>query len=281
MFFYNNIVYLAKNIFSLKNLEQITRQAISVVEQAGRFLQKAFSENQPREIVLKSVNQLVTHIDKTSETILVTGLREVFPEAGFLTEEETVEQEQKEYRWIIDPLDGTTNFLHGIPFFGISVALVHGDELLIGIVFDVMHQDCFWVHSGIQTHLNDTLIHVTNTVNMADSLVATGFPYYDYSLTAPYLSILEELMKTTRGVRRLGAASLDLAYVACGRFDAFYEYSLSPWDVAAGALLVQQAGGKITDFSGGNDFIYGKSILATNARLHDSILSVIRKNILI
>jgi myo-inositol-1(or 4)-monophosphatase len=177
------------------------------------------------------------------------------------------------FTWIIDPLDGTTNYIHGIPVYCISVALQKDNEILLGVIYEVGQREMYSTWQGSPSRLNGTLINVSGTTNLNDSLFATGFPYYDYSRLDEYLSFFRFLMQHTRGIRRLGSAAADLAYVACGRIDGFYEYGLNPWDVAAGSLLVRNAGGSVCDFTGGEHFLFGKEIIATNGLVHQSFLN--------
>lgn len=259
----------------IEQRKSICLAACAVIRQVGTFINKQLGQVHSEAIETKSLNSLVSFVDKEAERQLVKGLSQILPEAVFLTEEETIEQASGTYQWIIDPLDGTTNFLHQLPFFSISVALRQKNELIVGIVLEVNREECFYAWKGGGAWLNGQAIGVRPNSNLSDALIATGFPYYDYQHTKAYLEILETLMKTTRGIRRLGSAALDLAYVACGRFDAFYEYSLHPWDVAGGILLVQEAGGIISDFRGGNDYLFGKEIIASSTNLHKEIKDII------
>ena len=257
------------------NLEELTKSSCEIVKAVGQFIYEELGRVKSKDIETKSLNSLVSYVDKTAEEKLVTALSQLVPNSKFLTEEETVAQEEGEYRWIIDPLDGTTNFLHQLPFFSISVALQHEEETILGIVYEVNHKECFYAWKGGGAFLNEKAISVTRTQRIEESLVATGFPYFDYSKMPAYFEVLEYLMLNTRGIRRFGSAALDLAYVACGRFDAFFEYSLNSWDVAAGAFLVQEAGGKISDFSGGVDYLFGREILAANQGIFPEMLQAI------
>jgi len=236
-----------------------------------------FSDPRQRfqDLDIKGLNQLVTDMDVQVERELVDGLHQILPEAGFLTEEKTTTQSQSGSRWIIDPIDGTTNFVHGIPAFAISIALEADNKVELGVVFELNRHEFFHAVRGQGAFLNDERITVADHQNLEDTLIATGFPYYDFERTAKYLKALEQFMKHTRGVRRLGSAAVDLAYVACGKFDAFFEYSLSPWDVAGGSLLVEEAGGVVTDFEGGSDYIYGKEIIAAQPKVIADVRSII------
>lgn len=250
-------------------LQTICENTQALVIKVGDFIRAARGKVLESEIEEKDLNSLVSYVDKEAEKKLVSGLTEILPEATFLTEEETVEQTSGAWKWIIDPLDGTTNFLHEIPIFAISVALQHDDEVVVGLVYEVNQQELFYAWKDGGAYLNGKPIQASANTTLGKSLIATGFPYQDFDKLQLYFKTLEQLMRQTRGLRRLGAAAVDLVYVASGRFDAFFEYGLNPWDVAAGALIVQEAGGKVCDFEGGNDYVYGRSILASNAPLHD------------
>jgi myo-inositol-1(or 4)-monophosphatase len=228
------------------------------------------------KIETKALNSLVSYVDKTAERMLVAGLSELLPGSTFLTEEETVEQSTGEFQWIIDPLDGTTNFLHQLPCFAVSVALRQNEEIVLGIVYEVNRHECFYAWKNGGAWLNGSRIHTAATTSLADSLVATGFPYRDFDTMHRYIETLQFLMKNTRGLRRYGAAAVDLAYVSCGRFDSFFEYGLAAWDVAAGILLVQEAGGRVSDFKGGDDYLFGGRLLATAPGVYEEMLGAVR-----
>lgn len=259
-------------------LKDLCTQSCVVIQSVGNFIGGELGKVKNSSIEVKALNSLVSYVDKEAEKQLVAGLGKLVPEAVFLTEEETIENKEGAYRWIIDPLDGTTNFLHQLPFFSISVALQHKDETILGIVFEVNQKECFYAWKNGGAFLNDQAIYVTSTSTLADSLIATGFPYYDYNQIQAYLKTLESLMQKTRGIRRFGSAALDLAYVACGRFDAFFEYSLNAWDVAAGAFIVQEAGGCVQDFKGGSDYLFGREMIASNANIEKPFFTLINQN---
>ena len=262
---------------SKKELENICKRACEVVQLAGTFILDQAGKVTPDQIETKGHNSLVSYVDKESEKILVKGLSEILSESTFLTEEGTVEQKESPLRWIIDPLDGTTNFLHQLPGFNISVALQVENQLTIGIVYEVTRKELFYAWHGGGAYLNDQPIHVRKNNKLADAMVSTGFPYYDFGKTDNYLNTLRELIQSTRGIRRVGAAAIDLAYVAAGRYDTFFEYSLEPYDVAAGIVLIQEAGGKISDFGGGQDYLFGKQIVASSAAIHSNMMEIISR----
>lgn len=258
-------------------LEQLCHQTRQLVDSVAAFIRGEVGKVSVEKIETKSLNSLVSYVDKTAERQLVAGLSELLPGSTFLTEEETVEQAEGEFQWIIDPLDGTTNFLHQLPYFAVSVALRQQGEIVMGIVYEVNRKECFYAWKNGGAWMNGQPIHCSPTQGLADSLVATGFPYRDFDIMERYLAIMVELMKNTRGLRRYGAAAVDLAYVACGRYDAFFEYGLAAWDVAAGILLVQEAGGRVSDFDGGADFLFGGRMLAAAPGVIDPMLVLLGK----
>ncbi|MEM9819665.1 MAG: inositol monophosphatase family protein [Bacteroidota bacterium] len=259
-----------------QHLERLCRSTCDLVGSVAGFIEGQLNKVKLEDIETKSLNSLVSYVDKKAEVQLVSGLRSRLEDSTFLTEEDTIENEEGEYRWIIDPLDGTTNFLHQLPFFAISVALEHRGELIMGVVFEVNRKECFYAWKGGGAWLNRTRIQVNNNERLQDALLSTGFPYYDYTYQKQYFACLSQLSGQTRGIRRYGAAALDLAYVACGRFDAYFEYSLQPWDVAAGIVIIREAGGILSDFEGGDNYLFGQQMIAGNPTIQPIILSTIQ-----
>ena len=257
-------------------LEHICKRVVEICEETANFISTEIIKISDKAVETKSLNSLVTYVDKTAEKMLVENLGALIPEAGFHTEEETAGHTTENYIWIIDPLDGTTNFIHGIYPHAISIALQYCNETVLGVVYELGQKECFYSWKGGKVYLNKKEVTVSKRTYLKEALLATGFPYYNYSLLEPFLNSLKFFMQNTRGVRRLGSAATDLAYVACGRFDCFYEYSLQAWDVAAGAFLVQQAGGRIADFSLENNYLYGGQIIACNAEIYEEFSSAIK-----
>ncbi len=257
-------------------LIRICEQVIATATETGRFILGEQAKFKETDVESKGIHNLVSYVDKTAEQKLVAALSKILPEAGFITEEETVAQTRAEYNWIIDPLDGTTNFIHGLPCYAVSIALAKGDMPIVGVIYEVNRAECFYALQGGGAFLNGKPIKVSSREKLDDSLLVTGFPYYDYGKLDQYLALFKHLMQNCRGVRRLGSAATDMAYVACGRFEAFYEYGLSPWDVAAGIIIVQEAGGHVTDFSGGNEYLFGKEMICSNTQTHDQLLEAVR-----
>ena len=259
-------------------MEQLTKKVIEIAKEAGEFIRQQRKTFTPDKIEFKGLNDLVSYVDKTAEEIIVTGLQQVLPEAGFITEEKTINKLGERYNWIIDPLDGTTNFIHGLPVYSVSIALQEYDELVIGVVYEINQDECFYAWKGSQSYLNGNVIQVSSCKCIDESLLATGFPYYDFKKQPAYIALFTDLMKSCHGLRRLGSAAVDLAYTACGRFDAYYEYNLNPWDVAAGILIVRQAGGDVVNFKGGDEILNSRELLATNGKVTGEMLETIQKH---
>lgn len=260
------------------NLGGITKELVNALHESATFLRKEYETFSMDRIEKKGrYNNLVSYVDKQAEEMLVESLTEILPQAGFVTEENTTSIGKKEYNWIIDPLDGTTNFIHGLPIFCTTAALMHGDEVLLGATIDPMRSEVYYAWKGGGAWLNNHQIKVTDTTTVEDSLIITGFPYDLKGHTEKYYALIQQFTNTCHGVRRLGSAALDMAYVASGRAEAFFEYNLNIWDIAAGIILVQEAGGKVTDFSGGNKYLDGSEVL-TAGNAHPAILEIIKKN---
>ena len=256
--------------------ENILNQVILTAKKAGAFIRKERQNFNYSTVEIKGLNDLVSYVDKTAEEIIVKDLHLIFKDAGFIVEENTL-TETKDYNWIVDPLDGTTNFIHGIPSYAVSIALEHKGEILLGVVYEVGRDECFSAQKNSGAFLNGTKIEVSQRATLSESLIATGFPIYNFDHLQNYLNALSYFIQNTHGVRRIGAAAVDLCYLACGRVDAFFEYNLKPWDVAAGALIVKEAGGTVNDFSGDNNWLFGKEISASNILLNKEFNNCIQK----
>lgn len=260
------------------NYINLCHEVIEIAKEAGEFIQQHYEKINTAEIHFKDKNDLVSYVDVESEKIIIRRLEKLLPGSGFLAEESAaleIPAGAKPY-WIIDPLDGTTNFLHGIPVYAVSIALWVDQEIKIGVVYDPVRNQCFYSAGQNRSFLNGKPVSVSNNENVANSLIATGFPYKLFDHLPQYMEILSYFLQNSRGVRRLGSAAIDLIYVACGHFDSFYEYNLNSWDVAAGAFIVQNAGGIVTDFRGGNDYLFGKSIIASNSLVAGEIQNYIK-----
>jgi myo-inositol-1(or 4)-monophosphatase len=255
------------------NLEQLTIDVCDISREVGIFLKQEISKLRSTDIQLKGLHNYVTYVDQESERRLIGKLSELLPGSGFIAEEDPALM-PGEYTWVIDPLDGTTNFIHGVPLYCISIGLMHRDETILGVVYEPNLDECFYTWKSAPAFLNGATIHVSPVASIQESLFATGFPYYDYGRLDDYLAIFKHLLQNSCGARRLGSAAADLAYTACGRYDGFFEYGLSPWDVNAGGLLVQNAGGIVTDFRGTGNYIFGKQIIATNNSIYAEFLKL-------
>lgn len=254
-------------------LNALTDEIIVLSRSIGNWMKEQRIEEGQADI--KTENNLVTYVDRESERRFVEGLRLLLPEAGFIAEEGTGEPNTVGLNWVIDPLDGTTNFVHGVPVWCTSVGLTSGKTALLGVIYDPNRGEMFSASLGNGARLNDEPIHVSSISEIGSSLLATGFPYDDFGREEQYLRLLQKLLHDTRGMRRLGSAALDMAWTACGRFEGFYEYGLNPWDVAAGCIIVQEAGGKVTEFNDGDNPIFGNDISCTNGRIHARLREII------
>ena len=251
------------------NYEHICREVIAIAIHTADYIMGERGRIMAEQVETKGLNDFVARVDKNSEKMLIDGLEKLVPDAGFIAEENTKSNKGNVHNWIIDPLDGTTNFIHGLPCFCISIALMQNDEVVIGVVYELNQKECFYAWKNGGAFLNDKPIQVSTATRLKDSLLATGFPYYDYKWLDEYMNLFKYFMKNTHGVRRLGSAAADLAYVAAGRLEGFYEYSLKAWDVAAGVLIVTEAGGKVSDFEGGNNYIFGQELVCSNALIFE------------
>lgn len=258
-----------------EKLALLVEQTQEVAKEVGAFIRKERQHFDVKKVEHKGFNDLVSYVDKEAERQIVDRLSVIFPEAGFITEEGTNSTKGEIYNWVIDPLDGTTNFIHNIPVFSVSIALMENEELLLGVVYEVNRHECFYAMKGGGAFCNDTRIKVSEAPALAASLIATGFPYYNFDLIDKYLATMKSLMQKTHGLRRFGSAAVDLCYVASGRTEGFFEYNLNSYDVAAGALIVKEAGGMVTDFEGGNDFVFGRKIIASNGIIHQDFMKVL------
>jgi myo-inositol-1(or 4)-monophosphatase len=258
------------------DLKLLTNDVVAISEVAATFIRSQAGKVTAEDIEAKSRNSLVSYVDKTAEEMLVSGLSKLIDSAGFITEEGTVKQQKSEYTWIIDPLDGTTNFLQQIPFYSVSIGLLHHNKLVLGVVNDVEQKEVFYAWRGGGAWCNGKKIHVSDRTEVHEAVVATGFPYASRDVLPQLTSVFEFFLKNARGIRRLGSAALDLAYVACGRFDVYYETTLNAWDIAGGIIIVEEAGGVVTDFSGNDEMLEKGHLIAAAPRIHEAVAGHIR-----
>ena len=259
------------------NLKEICREIEIAARETGAFILKESKEFDINRAESKGFNNFVSYVDKVAEEMLVERLSKLLPEAGFKTEEGTISKSGLKYCWVIDPLDGTTNFLHGLHPYAISIGLMEYDEVVAGLVYEINGNEVFTAWSDGGAWLNGKQIHVSKAEKLSDSLIATGLPYTDFDRLEQYMKSLTYFCRHTHGIRRLGSAAVDLAYVACGRVEAFYEYGLHPWDIAAGIILIREAGGQISDFSGNKKNLSGVEIVAANSSVFSELLEIVSK----
>lgn len=260
----------------MKTFEQITMEVCKAARRAGAFIAKERQVFSPEMVELKGRQNLVSYVDKQAEQMIVEDLNRILPGAAIIGEEGTNTQ-GNEYCWIIDPLDGTTNFVHGMPPYCVSIALTHGKEVVVGVVFEITIGECFYAWQGSKAYLNSNEIHVSGETSVENSLLITGLAYNVDLIRERFNELFDYFNRNSHGARRLGSAATDLVYVAAGRAECFYQANLSPWDVAAGALIVQRAGGCVTDFSGEDNYIFGREIIATNRIMHNIFLEIINQ----
>jgi myo-inositol-1(or 4)-monophosphatase len=259
---------------SLIQYEDFKRVAIRAALKGGEILAKY--RRKTKKIGHKGRINLVTEVDLESENTILKIIKKSFPEHQILTEESQQEKRDSLYKWVIDPLDGTTNYAHNFPCYCVSIALEEKKEIILGVVYNPVLDELFLAEKGKGAYLNRKKIFVSQTKKLSQSLLATGFPYDIRESDINNLDHFANFALHGQAVRRAGAAALDLSYLAMGRFDGFWELKLSPWDTAAGSLLVLEAGGRVTDFSGGKYSIYGKDILATNGKIHKKMMEVLK-----
>lgn len=267
------------NILSSDKLHLLCEQVQILSIRIGKFIAGEQKKVKPSDIEQKGSADFVSYVDKESEKRFVAGLKEIFPGAGFIAEEDSELEKKELYNWIIDPVDGTTNYLHGIPVYATSVALIENERPVIGVVFEINQEECFYAWKDGGAWMNGEKISVSKTTSIKDALLATGFPYAAQSWHDQYLALFSDLQRSSIGMRRLGSAATDIAYVACGRFDAYYERGIHAWDVAAGALLVREAGGVVTDFNGSEDCLFTERFVCANKNIHTELLKKIQTHL--
>lgn len=251
-------------------LDQVSRLVRTVGDQLSR------ESSQAKRITYKGAIDLVTQFDRRSQTRIVSALRKKFPEFGILSEENYRRKSAAGAKWIIDPLDGTTNFAHNLPLWSISVALEIGSSIILGVVYDPNRREIFTAIKDQGAFLNRRRIRISRTKTIGQSLLVTGFPYDIRRSRRNNIGYFRAFSMSAQAVRRLGSAALDLCYTACGRFDGYWEIKLSPWDQAAGSLIVREAGGRVTDFQGRDFNIYGDEVLATNGHIHPAMMKILK-----
>ena len=253
--------------------------AVKAARRAGQIITRASQDVDLLKVSSKRQNDFVTEVDRAAEDAIVGILREAYPDHAILAEESGESGPESEYRWIIDPLDGTTNFIHGMPQYAVSIALEHRGQMQSAVVFDPVRNEMFTASRGRGAFLNDRRIRVSRRAKLGEALLGTGFPYRVWDHVDAYLGMFKSLMEKTAGLRRPGAAALDLAYVACGRFDGFFEIGLSPWDIAGGSLLVSEAGGLVGNLQGETGYMESGNLVAATPRIYPAILQAIEPHL--
>ncbi len=251
--------------------------SIKAAQSAGEVIFKSLGTLSERDIALKQTSDFVTRVDKDAERTIIATIREAFPLHSFLAEESVHEPETEGFQWIIDPLDGTTNYIHTYPVFSISIALQHKREIIVGVIFDPLRKELFTAEKGTGAFLNGHPIAVSGGTALKDCLITTGFPFRRKDLIDNYLVLFKNIFLKASDLRRAGSAALDLAYLAAGRCDGFFEIGLSPWDLAAGSLLIKEAGGIISDFGGGGEYLRTGNVVAGTPSVHPELMREVRK----
>ena len=261
----------------MSNPAEFERVACDAAREAGRILRERFAEDKPIVVERKGLHDFVTAVDREAEDVVTAHLLRRFPNHTVMAEEGSPDAERSDHRWIVDPLDGTTNFIHGVPVFAVSIGLEDREGLVAGVVHDPIRDETFHAHRGGGARLNGKPIRCSEPTGMHDALIATGFPFRELTRIDRYLRAFEGFIRTTAGLRRAGSAAIDLAYTACGRYDGFWEIGLSRWDIAAGVLIVREAGGRVTDVVGGDGTLDTGDIVAAGERFHEGLLEVTRE----
>ena len=254
--------------------------AVKAARRAGQIINRASNDLDLLKVTTKQPNDFVTEVDRAAESAIIETLQDAYPQYGILAEEsgQTAGKgsQDGEFQWIIDPLDGTTNFIHGLQQYAVSIALARNGVLEQAVIFDPNRNELFTASKGAGAFLNERRIRVSRRTKLQESLIGTGFPYRIFDHADTYLEIFKELTRRTAGLRRPGAASLDLAYVACGRYDGFWEFGLAPWDMAAGALLISEAGGLVSDLRGDGNYLTSGNIVAGTPKVFAPLLGIIQ-----
>ncbi len=250
---------------------------VNAAFKAARGLRRDFGEVEHLQVSRKGPADFVSTADRKAEQILFEELSHARPDFGFLMEERGAITGRKSTRWIVDPLDGTTNFLHGLPHWAVSIGVQENGQVIAGVIYDPLKDELFWAERGIGAYLNDSRLRVSGRAKLEDSVLATGIPFMGRGDHTKFLAEMAEIMPTVAGIRRYGAASLDLAYVAAGRYDGFWESDLEAWDMAAGVLIVQEAGGYVNDLDGGSAMLKKGSIIAANDHLQAPLARMLKR----
>lgn len=260
-------------------MHPILNVATMAAKEAGHFIASQLNNIDQLNVHEKNKNDYVSEVDQHAEAIIIQTIKKYYPDHSILAEESGRDQKKSDFEWIIDPLDGTTNFLHQFPQFAVSIAVTEKGKLMHGVIYDPLKDELFYASKGAGARLNNFRIRVSDQKTLDNALLATGFPYYQFDYLDEYLASFKDFVTQTAGLRRAGSAALDLAYVAAGRVDGYYELNLKPWDIAAGALIVQEAGGLVIDHAGTENFLKNGNIVTANPKLLKEMVKVISKHI--
>jgi myo-inositol-1(or 4)-monophosphatase len=253
--------------------------AVRAARSAGDIITRNMDRLDRIKVVTKQNNDFVSNVDHMAEQAIISTIKHAYPDHGIYAEESGKQDADADHLWIIDPLDGTTNYLHGFPQFGVSIAMQHKGRLEAGVIYDPVSQELFTASRGNGATLNDKKIRVTGHKGLENALLGTGFPYYDHSYLDTYLETMKAFMQKTAGIRRPGSAALDLAWVAAGRIDGFWEFNLKAWDIAAGAIIVREAGGIVSDFENKDGYLVSGDIIAAAPKVFPEMLAIIQQKI--
>lgn len=260
----------------MKDLETITRLVCQVAREAGAYINKERASFSVDKVERKHAHDYVSYVDKGSERLIVGKLREIVPEAGFITEEGSAGHTDEQYVWVVDPLDGTTNFIHGFAPYAVSIALCKGKQIVVGVVYEIVSDECFYAWQGGKAWVNDKPLHV-GTSEINDALLCLQLPYNSDAYKPVIKRLIDRFYGNVGSIRMMGSAAIALCYVAAGRLDAYAERYIGQWDYMAGALIVKEAGGMVTNYDGSDDFTQGDSIVATNGVVHQALLDAVRE----
>jgi myo-inositol-1(or 4)-monophosphatase len=254
------------------------KTAKEAATEAGKILKQHFRKISATDVREKTKNDYITFVDEQAEKKIIKIIHGKYPEHTIYAEESGIQNRNNSFCWIIDPLDGTKNYINGIPVFAVSIALKFNDQIVTSVVLDVIQNNMYYAEKGKGAYINKTRINVSESENLERSLLATGFPFKNKSMLDPYMNCFKDIFSHCSGIRRMGSAAIDLAFVASGHFDAFWEMGLNPWDIAGGELLITEAGGKVTDFWGENNHLQNSFILASNNKIHKIVLKILNKH---
>ena len=258
------------------NLDYLCTEVQKIAREAGAFLEEERRKFDRTQVEEKSAHNYVSYVDKTSEKRLIEQLSALLPEAGFIAEEGTGSLTDETYCWVVDPLDGTSNYIHDMAPYAVSIALRNKEELLLGVVYEVCRKECFYAYKGSKAYLNGQEIQVSDVSELDKAFIALGFPYDSDRYRPTALHLVDGLYGFAGGTRLLGSAAAEICYIACGRFEARIEAYLGPWDVAAAGLILLQAGGQLSDFEGGDTWTSAREVVASNKSLHKTVLTLIK-----